>query len=293
MLELLLTLQQPSDVSNYELADGYIFGNHEVAVRIGYSFSLEEIKNLIDQIHQQNKKAYLNCNKLFTQADLEKNRTMIETLFTYHFDGVLFSDFAMVAIAKEMGIIDKLIYASETQIVNYFDIHTLFDEGIKSVIVSKEMTYENMLITAKKSSSRIGALVFGHYAMFYSKRKLICNFYQEYRLTHPNFESKLDFTIQEKTRNESLPIIQNQNGTTIFSHDILCAIEEVPSLIAAGVSLLIVDGIFMTSQQVKVTLGLFDEVRKSQRAITLSQIKEATGIENLSTGFLYKQIGLK
>ena len=293
MLELLLTIQQSSDVVDYQQADGYIFGNHEVAVRTGQSFSLEEMKDLIELIHQKKKKAYLNCNKIFTQQDLKKSQALIQHLFTFSFDGILFSDFAMVTMARQLGIVEKLIYASETQIVNYYDIQTLFEEGIQSAIVSKEMTYDNILLTAQRSALRIGALIFGYYAMFYSKRKLIGNFYQEYQLNRPDFDSKLDFTIQEKTRKESLPIIQNDNGTTIFSHDILCAIEEVPSLVQAGVTMLIMESLFLSPKTIKITLGMFDEVRRNHRFYTLTEMKEISGLNQLSTGFLYKQMGLK
>lgn len=293
MPELIVTLTKQEDLSFFQQADGYLIGNHDTAVRIAQSFSLVEMETIIQKARTLKKKIYLNFNKIFTQQELKGLENNFSKIIALDFDGIFFSDFAIFVLAEKANQVNKLIYASETQIVNYHDIHAFSQAGITTFIVSKEMTYDNILLTASQSKVTIGMLAFGHYNMFYSKRKLVANFVEEFKLNNFDFENKMDLVIQEKTRQERLPIIQNNNGANIFSRDIMCAIEEFLPLVKQGVKLFVFDTIFLDPSVTNHALRLFKQSVIEQKKFTLANVQEATNLSYLSKGFLFKDVGLK
>lgn len=293
MSELIVTLQRPDEIDIFLKADAFLIGSDETAVRITGSFSLEEMEKTIAVAHERKKKIYLNFSKIFIEEELENLANTFLKIAKLNFDGIFFSDFSIYQLAKQYQCLDKLIYASETQIVNYKDITTLEKRSINHFIVSKEMTYEDIILTASKVNSSIGMLIFGHYGMFYSKRKLIANYVKEFNISEIEFSNKANLHIVEKTRKGVMPIMQNMNGTNIFSPDIMCGIEEIPLLLQAGVKYFIFDTAFLNIQQASIVFQYFDQVLHGQNKYTLQDIKNETNILELSTGFLYKKIGLK
>ncbi len=293
MTELMVSIGRFEQIDRFDNADAFLIGNQQTAVRIAGDFGFESMHEVINKIHNMKKKIYLNFSKIFIESELEELAVNFAKIVPMDFDGIFFSDFAIYQLAKQYNILYKLWYASETQIVNANDIAILKTLQINHFIVSKEMTHDNILISAQQHPQHLGALVFGHYSMFYSKRKLIGNFVEQYSLSSFDYLNRFDLTIQEKTREGKLPIIQNQNGSVIFSSDVLCAIAEIPSWIQQGIHTLWVDSIFLSDETIVSVLSLCRKAIKEGIIYPLQQVETFCHIQNLSTGFLYKKIGLK
>lgn len=291
MLELLVTLHHLQELELYKDADGFIIGNHDITARLNVGFSYAEMMDVVAKVKELGKKIYLNFNRIIVQADYEAMKQWFELAIELSFDGILFSDLAIYQWAKAKGLMSLLIYASETQIVNYHDIQAFHQQNIPAFIVSKEMTYENILKTLRKTNASIGLLAFGHYSMFYSKRKLVSHYFEKYELAP--IASSIPLTIRETTRSAQLPILQDQQGTHVFSHDILCAIEEFLPLIQAGVRYFIFDSLWLEPRQVQQVIALFLMSYAKQTSLTLGAVAQATQLTNLSKGFFYKKIGVK
>lgn len=289
-MQLIVTITNEKEIDHFPSADGFIYVFRDLGIRSNSEEA--DLAKMINKIHAQNKTIYLFINKIFLQSEIKKLEENIEFLATFSIDGLLFSDFAVYELAKKYNIVDKLIYASETQLVNYQDLNTLHKQGVDSFIISKEMTYNNLLLSAKNTSAKLGMLIFGHYQMFYSKRKLLSNFFAQYDLEHKEKES-IDFSIKEKSRDGRYPIVENSNGSSIFSHDVMCGIEEFNSLVDHGFHYFIFDSLFLDKDLVNKVIEMFKESNKTKKSYRVEDIKEVTKLENLTKGFLYRELDLK
>ena len=165
MVEFIATL---NDASFIELdLDAYILGNKKYAVRLTASFEYEEIKDLVSKIHSENKKAYVSVNKLFTQEEIKGLEDYLKSINELNVDGILFSDMAVYQIAKRNGFANILIYDPDTLMVNSFDVKFFNDLGLKSVILSKDISLEEIIAVANKNPGFVSVPSYGHFPLFY------------------------------------------------------------------------------------------------------------------------------
>lgn len=173
-------------------------------------FSLEEIKEI-------SKTRIVNVIiNSFLHKDLLNNLSeKIKTM-----------DYVNLFFVEDLGltnIIDKKkIVLFQNHIINNYDSINVFkDLGIESIVVSNELTLEEIKNIREKTTSNLFYFLINRNMLMYSKRKLVSSFY-----LHKNdtMKSKTQ-TIVEKVSKKSL-IIKEENGvTSIFDKNIFSANE--------------------------------------------------------------------
>lgn len=158
-------------------------------------------------------------------------------------DKIFFSDIAIYMFAKEFNCLDKLVYYSPTLIVSKQEISIWKNLGINNIIISKESTYEDYLaILNEHKDINLGMLAFGYPQIYFSKRKMLTSFKNNYQLDYI-LDDK--YRIKEKTRPYMQPIYEDENGTYIFTGDIFFPYKELNNLLNNGMTYFIVDPLFV------------------------------------------------
>jgi putative protease len=290
MKDLILAPSKFIDITNLD-ADSYLIGNEKFAVRLAVSFSLDEIKELRNITKKLNRNLYINVNRIFMEDEINELETYMEFLKSIDVDGIFFSDMAVFMIARQLGILDKLVYFTETQMVNYIDCQHYLDMNIKGVILSKEMTLDDILLTAKKVKGNIGMLVHGYFHMFYSKRKLLRNYFAKYGINQEP-KNQYDYRLKEMTRDELYPIVETENGTNIFSGTCLSTLSDFPQLVNSSINMFIVDSIFLNEDHVKKALEYYRKMINGSNEDYASLLTEEFKDVRFSSGFLHHKIGI-
>lgn len=197
--------------------DGFIFGNKKYAVRLTASFDITLYSSLVSKIHSMNKKAYVYVNKLFTEFELNGLEEHLLFLKEINVDGIYFSDMAVYQIAKRNNFTSLLIYHPDTLSVNSYDARVMKNLGVQSVVLSKDITLENLCMIGDKLPSYLQVLSYGHFPLFYSKRKLIRNYFDYYNIDPSPYLENTSLKVKENTRVEHYPIYQDDNGTIMYS----------------------------------------------------------------------------
>lgn len=292
MPQIIISISEIEDIDYFSNADAFLIGNRKTTIRYEKDISFSKMVTYIEKAHQENKKIYLDITKIYLQNEIKQLKEDFKIISSMNFDGLFFSDFSILTLASEYQITDKLFYASDTQIVNYHDLNVLSEYGVLKAIVSKEMPLDNILQSLTNSSLQLGMLVFGHYRMFYSKRKLIESYLRKNNIENIDFLNSTDMHVKEKTRDEKLPILQNENGTLIFSHDVMFALEEASMLVENGLKYCFFDSLLLKKDIVKLAISTFKENFKDT-IHTRKEFKEKSGLVSISTGFLNKKIGAR
>lgn len=138
----------------------------------------------------------------------------------------LVTDIGVYSLAKEMDCLNRIIYDPQTMITNAFDLKEFSSLGFDSIGMSLEIPLEDVMESIRRTRASLFYQIFGHRLMFYSKRKLITLYETQAKIS----TSKKGLFLKESTREELLPIIENENGTIIYRSYLISLFNYIEQL---------------------------------------------------------------
>lgn len=197
-------------------ADGYIIGVKDISSECYKHFEIEEVKEIINKLHQNNKLALIDFTSMYHDSDKSAlvncyNELKNADMFLYH-------DLIIHSFIPKM----QRFYFATTYNTNKLDIELALEEN-NATIISPELSFEEMKDINLPNTYLIA---FGTWEIFHSRRPLISNYYKyrNWEYEEANYE-----IIEEFRPNESYPIVEN-NGTKIYLNGIYYLSNELKDL---------------------------------------------------------------
>lgn len=157
-----------------------------------------------------NKKIALNVDKIIEEDEIELLKEFLKETLSWNIDYYFFSDMSVYYILNGYGVHNKFVFCAKTLCCSVNDIKEYNSLGIQC-LASTELTLQNIIDISNINNNAF--LIYGYSNIFYSKRKLISLFDQQFNCDC----SKNDCYIIEETRKEKYPILENKNGTYIYT----------------------------------------------------------------------------
>lgn len=267
--------------------DIFIMGNETYANRLVHSFSNFELEEASELIASLGKELYISMNIMMHNKDIENIKTFLTYLKTLKISGIIFGEVGVYQVAKELDMVDLLIYHPETLNTNFYDPIFWNQLGIKGVTISKEITLEEIKNICKDSPLEVSMIGHGHLNMFHSRRPLIENFFKYNRSEYEDLINNRHLTIVEEIRNEAYPIFQDLHGTHIFRDKALESFQEVTS-IRESLDTFIIDGIFKDTDYLIKVVKDYQAILKAQDQTLAEEISKKYENDH-DSGFLYKK----
>lgn len=158
-----------------------------------------------------NKQKYLVMNKIMHNSDLVLIRDCLEKIRDKDVK-ILFYDMAVYNIAKELGIISKLVIYQDHLNASILSNKFYSDLGISGSYISSDITGSELLDIKNNSQMEIYFTGYGYLPIFYSRRYLIENY-----LKYIASEDIDGFFSIISDMNVEYPICSEEFGTTIYS----------------------------------------------------------------------------
>lgn len=287
-MEVLVTLRQNKGLERIlPLVDGVIIGKYFTT---GYNFEMEELKSISEYVKSHNRKVYMVMDNFIS----EDEKMLLYEYFDYidglDVDGIYFHDLGIYDVAKSYGMLSKLIYDGKQVLCNSLDTAFILDRGIDSVVLSRELTLQEISSIVKNNEGRVDLQVFGHLRMSYSKRKFLTNYFNEINKEY-DYLNKKTLSLVEEQRNYRMPILEDDYGTTIYTDFIFEMFNEIASL-KPFLKRAIVDTLFIEDE------GLIQQVCRDLRRITIENkdfLKDSllhNYPNNYSSGYLYQRTNI-
>ena len=287
-MEVLVTLRQNKGLERVlPLVDGVIIGKYFTT---GYNFEMEELKSISEYVKSHNRKVYVVMDNFIS----EDEKMLLYEYFDYidglDVDGIYFHDLGIYDVAKSYGMLSKLIYDGKQVLCNSLDTAFILDRGIDSVVLSRELTLQEISSIVKNNEGRVDLQVFGHLRMSYSKRKFLTNYFNEINKEY-DYLNKKTLSLVEEQRNYRMPILEDDYGTTIYTDFIFEMFNEIASL-KPFLKRAIVDTLFIEDE------GLIQQVCRDLRRITIENkdfLKDSllhNYPNNYSSGYLYQRTNI-
>ncbi|MGB4613361.1 MAG: U32 family peptidase [Erysipelotrichaceae bacterium] len=250
MYELLSTIFSKEDIVRLKKVNvtGIIVGDDFHGTRLTKAFSHDEIIEINKLAKENDLKVYVKMNRMYEDKELDKALDYLKFLKTLDVN-IFYNDLSIYVLAKSINMEDRLVYDPDTIVTNSLDVNYHLSKGIYGVILSKEITKEEMVLISNNSNGRVGVIVHGYLNMSYSKRMLINNYF-EHLNKDIDVDDKRSLYLIEQTRDGKMPIIEDSQGTMIFTEYVQESFDEIKELYENNVSMFIVDGIFLDSDKV-------------------------------------------
>ncbi len=260
--------------------EGIIIGVQGFTQRSDALYDSSELTDYVARIKAAKKAVWINLNALFHEPDLKKLKSLLSNIQTLDIDGLLFSDLAVFTLAQELKLKNKLIYYPETYLTHQNDFIFWQKQGIKSGVLSRELSLKSIETIAEKTDIPLSLLGHGYVNMFHSKRRLLKTFF-DYTKKEADPHKKT-YTIKEDLREEMHPIFQDAFGTHIFRDKPLSSFNVFNQL-SPIISYFLIDSLFFDQDRL---LSIVDDYL----ALSNGRVVDLKRYTDHDEGFYFKKL---
>ncbi|MCX8027543.1 MAG: U32 family peptidase [Thermodesulfovibrionales bacterium] len=261
------------------------------------NFDVNELKKAVEYVHNKNKKVYVTVNIFPHNKDIGEIREYVEVLKDISPDGVIVSDIGCFNLFKKNAPHIPIHISTQANITNSLSAQFWQDIGAKRLILSRELTIDEIKEIRDAVSIELEVFVHGSICISYSGRCYISSFLA-YRSANKGLctnSCRWNYTLMEEKRpGEYMPVFENDRGTYLMSSKDLCMIEHLDKLAKAGIDSFKIEGrikgINYAGGVVKVYREAIDTLKNDSRYRVKSQwIKELQQFSNrgYTTGMFF------
>ena len=286
-MEILVTLRNIASIGKLlPVVDGVIVGKHFTSC---FDLSLQEISYVNNMCKENGKSIYIMMDNFVSENEKMLLYEYLDFISTLDVSGIYFHDLGIFDAAKSYGLLNKLIYDGKTVLCNSLDTAFMLDKGIDSVLLSRELTLKEITEIADNNYGKVDIQIFGHLRMSYSKRKFLTNYFKEIDKDYDYLNSQTIRLVEEK-REYQMPIVEDENGTYIYTDYIFEMFDEITDLrpfIKRG----IVDSLFIDDACIQQVCRDYRRINNENKNFIKSNIfLNYPG--NYSSGYLYQKTNI-
>ena len=229
-------------------------------------------------VHENNKKIYVALNLVPHNKDIKNIEENLIKLEQHNIDALIITDPGMLTITKNIVPNMEIHLSDQANTTNYITANFWYNQGVKRIIVSKELSCEEIGTIRVKSpiDMDIETYVHGAMAISHSGRYLLTNFIKGKSENKVQASSEIKYNlVEEKRQGEFYPVCEDERGTFFFNSKELCMIEYIPNLIKCGITSFKIEGRLMDSKYISEVVNAYriaiDEFYKNPNEWTLDK----------------------
>ena len=271
---------------------GRLFGMRAKSV----SFQDTELEQAIRLIHQHGKKAYITCNVLPRENELDSVPDYFAFLQELGADALILADLGMLRMAERYAPKCARHVSTQLGVVNSETASFLFDLGADTVVLARECSLEEIRAIRANCPAelRIEAFVHGAMCVSFSGRCLLSNYLLGRDANHGECAQpcRWKYHLVEETRPGLYFEISESDGTYIMNSRDLCMIEHLAELRDAGVDSFKIEGRMKSAYYTGAVTNAYrlalDALGRGE-AFPESLLRECEAVSHrpYSTGFFY------
>ncbi len=211
------------------------------------NFGIEEIADSVKYVHSHGRKMYITLNAIFHECDFEGLEDYILALEKAKVDAFIISDPGVLSIAKKTAPDVPVHLSTQANTTNLHSALFWHSQGVERVILSRELSLEEISNMSKNAPDTLELEGFVHGAMCisYSGRCLLSNFFtgrggNQGACAQP---CRWEYHLYEKGYDgEYFPAFSDERGTYVFNSKDLMMLPHVGDVINAGITSLKIEG---------------------------------------------------
>ena len=244
-------------------ADAVYLAGKEFGMRCSTSnFDMDQLEKAIKLSHSKNRKVYLTCNTLPRNDEISRIPEFLSNAQALGVDAFIIADMGVLSLAKKFAPKTAVHISTQFGVTNHVSAQALYEMGAQRVVLSRELSLEEISTIRSKTDKNLELEAFVHGAMCvsFSGRCLISNFLTGRDANRGNCAQACRwkyYLTEEKRKGEYFPILEDNSGTYFFNSKDLCMIDYIPELIKAGITSLKIEGRAKSAYYVAVVTNAY------------------------------------
>jgi putative protease len=227
-------------------ADAVYLGDSRFSLRgKARNFECEELRAAVLYARERGVRAYVTVNIFPHNRDLPAIEEHIEQLNDIAPDAAIVSDPGLFALFRKMAPVIPLHVSTQANITNAAAARFWEDCGAKRLVLSRELSLEEIGEIRRKTSVELEVFVHGSICISYSGRCYISSFLASRGANTGECTNSCRWNyalVEEKRRGEYFPVFEDSRGTYLMSSKDLCMMPHLPLLKDAGIDSFKIEG---------------------------------------------------
>lgn len=273
-------------------ADAVYFSGKRYGLRaFAGNFSDDEIISALDYLHSHGKKGYITLNIVANDQDFENLDEYLLLLQKANVDGVIVSDLGLIAYIRKNFPLINVHVSTQANVNNSFSAKVYVDMGVKRIVLARELDLKQIkALHMALPSVELEVFVHGAMCISYSGRCLLSNY-----LTGRDSNRgacvqacRWKYFVREESRDDELPIEEDERGTYIFNSKDLCLIDHLKELSDAGVFSCKIEGRMKSDYYVASVVNAYRRAMDGYDNYDILHSElEKTSHRRYTTGFMF------
>lgn len=242
--------------------EGVILPIKDLAESNSIYFTIDDIKSIINLT---SKEICVSINKIMHSDDLELLEETLIKLNKLNISKIFFYDLAVINMCNRLNIRKKLVVYQDHLNASLYSNNFYKNRGIDYSVITNDITAKEINEISKHN--KLILISYGYLPIFYSRRKLVSN-YLEYIKTDKKHQM-----YYIKNKEDKYPILEESEGTTIFTKEPINLINELDKI---NVDYIILNAFNIESEEFMYMLDRYINDRKTNN-------DEYTGFLNKKT----------
>jgi len=146
------------------------------ARRSAINFTINELKDAIDYAHLRGVKVLLTLNTIMKDSELDSLYMNLSALYEHGLDAVIVQDLGVFRYLKDNFKELEIHGSTQMTVANHVEANYLYNLGFKRVVLSRELSFEEIKNIRKKTKVELEIFVSGALCISYSGNCYISSF---------------------------------------------------------------------------------------------------------------------
>lgn len=255
-MKKIISLPKKYSDDTLKKVNGVLLGIKDLSIGFNEYETTNTILEKIEHIKSLGNEVFISLNKNMYNEDLEYLKKVL-IMLDDKVNGIFYYDISVFNIVKTLKLNIKLYWSQEHLTNNYNTCNFWQKRGVTGVVLSNDITYEEIEEIRKNTSLKIVFQIYGYVKMMASSRKLVSNY-----LKHVNMNMKdVPYKIHERISEKEYQIIEDENGTITLTDKCINGINYIDDLQKINIDYIFLD--FISIDDADEILDAFNENNKS------------------------------
>jgi putative protease len=258
-LELLAPAGSPEalDAAIGEGADAVYLGLKDFNARMrSANFTYSQFEGALNSLHRIGRKLYVTVNTVFEQREADRVYQLLKYLAGLGPDGILVQDFGIITIVRDNFPSLKLHASTQMNVASARGVNLLSRYGFSRAVLARELSLDE--IRDIRANTNMELEVFVHGALCVSVSGL-CLFssYLGGKSANRGMCTQACRRFYTAYKGKNLEAPEGEDGGYYFSPADLELIEQIPSLVKAGVNSFKIEGRMKSAEYVGTVVSAY------------------------------------
>ncbi|HHW57729.1 MAG TPA: U32 family peptidase [Clostridia bacterium] len=269
----------------------YLGGKNFGARAYAPNFDYEELKSAVEYCHLRDVKVYITVNTLVSNEEIGELIKYLDFLYYIGVDAVIVQDIGVLKLLREKYPDFEIHASTQMTVHNLEGVQELTEKCVSRVILSRELTLEEIRYIAQNTNLDIEVFVHGALCVSYSGQCFMSSLIGGRSGNRGSCAQpcRLKYSLVDK---EGKILKKDLHLLSMVD---LCTIEHIPELIEAGVSSFKIEGRMKNAEYVASVVKAYreaiDSFYEGKPFDAEKAIEEMSRIFNrgFSTGYLFER----